>query len=93
MKSCPEFYTYAQDQCDQHSRFDSQLPATEQYFRFLILLRKRDLICGMSHLDTGAQVYTPSKVSGDFGAGALKSSSRLLSDDIYTGRNFFYPPT
>ena len=44
MKSCPEFYTYAQDQCDQHSRFDSQLPATEQYFRFLILLRKRDLI-------------------------------------------------
>ena len=27
-------------------------------------------------LDTGAQVYTPSKVSGDFGAGALKSSSR-----------------
>ena len=29
-----------------------------------------------AYLDTGAQVYTPSKVSGDFGAGALKSSSR-----------------
>ena len=32
-------------------------------------------ICISKILDTGAQVYTPSKVSGDFGAGALKSST------------------
>ena len=57
--------------CDNRFRF---LLGCSMYNWFFVLSFLIPVVVVV--LDTGAQVYTPSKVSRDFGVGALKSSSR-----------------